>query len=625
MNARGYTEGARGLGLRVALCLVCIGASGSDWQHGISFVAPLEYPKNFQHFDYVDPGAPKGGTMRLGRAGTWDSFNNIVGKGRPAAGIDLTGANNLLYDRLLEPSADEDASQYGRLAESVSVAPDRSWVAFRLREGAAWHDRAPITPADVIFTFNAMKAHGSPAVKSNLKDVVRVEQTDARTVRYVMRKGVRPHGSIPIMLGQLAILPAHYWRDRDISRTTVEPPLGSGPYKVGSYIVGRRVTYERVDDYWGRDLPVNRGRYNFDRVVFDYYRDEAVQREALKSGDLDVRYETVAKAWLTEFPQLPAVEEGYLKRELMELSRTEGTWWAIFFNLRRARFQDIRVREALVSMYDWAWINRVLTFGFYRQARSLFNNSPMAHTGLPSPAELRLLEPFRESLPKRVFTKAYVPPISSGYGYDRERLLRSIALFREAGWEIRDGTMTNVETGEPFVIEAVLVSPALVRTLLPYANLLKKIGIETSVRALEVSNWLYRMRARDFDLAQISIVPTNTPGYELLSLFGSAAADADFGRNWIGIKDPAVDALLDAVVEADTEPALLAATRALDRVLLWNFYLNPRQYNPGHRILYWNRFGRPEHAPLKRLAYLDTWWLDEEKDAALHAWRATME
>ncbi|MEJ2132098.1 MAG: extracellular solute-binding protein, partial [Gammaproteobacteria bacterium] len=541
--------------------------------------------------------------------GTWDSFNNFVGRGRPATGVNFTGVALLLYDRWLEQSADEPTSQYLRLAAGVAVADDFSWVQFKLRDDARWHDGEPITVDDAVFTFNAYKEHGSPAIKTSLMDVERIEVVGPGEVRYVMKETALKNASLPLILGQLPMLPEHYWRTRDVSRTTVEPPLGSGPYRVGKFVVGRYVEWERVKDYWGKDLPVNRGRYNFDMIKFDYFRDEAVMREAHKGDALDVRQEGVAKMWATAY-DFPAINRGLFKRELVELHRPEGLWWPVFWNLRLERFQDIRVREALWWLYDFQFINRVLMFGFYDRGVSYFQHSEFAQSGLPSADELALLEPWREQTPARVFTQEYRPPDTTGFGPNREHVKRALELFAEAGWVIEDGVLRNVETGEPFRIDFIVASPMLVRSLLPYVSALRRIGIDATERSPEVSKWLYRMRSGAFDGGMQRFTPSTTPGFQLLRLYGSASADIDFGQNWAGVKNPVVDALIGHMIQARSERELVAATRAFDRVMLWNFYHVPGMVRPGYRLTYWDRYGKPQAKPLSRPAFIDTWWWD---------------
>lgn len=593
-------------------------AHGTQYQHGIIFVGELKYPADFEHFDYVNPDAPKGGHMRLPNQGTWDSFNNFVGRGRPATGVNFSGSANLLYDRWLEQSADEPTSQYLRLASGVAVAEDFSWVQFKLRADARWHDGEPITVDDAIFSFDAFKEHGSPALKTALMDVERIEQVGPSEVRYVIAENAIKNASLPLIIGQLPMLPEHYWRSRDVSRTTVKPPLGSGPYRIGKFAVGRYVEFDRVEDYWGRDLPVNRGRYNFDRVKFDYFRDESVMREAHKANVLDVRNETVSKAWASAY-DFPAVHQGLFKRELIKLDRPEGLWWPIFWNLRLERFQDIRVREALFLLYDFQFINRVLMFGFYDRGVSYFQQSAFAQEGLPTADEIELLEPWRDQIPERVFTTEYRPPATTGYGPNREQIKLALELFADAGWVITDGAMRDAETGRRFRIDFIVVSPMLVRSLLPYIGTLRRVGIDANARSPEVSNWLFRMRANEFDAGMQRFTPSTTPGFQLLQLYGSDSADADFGQNWAGVKNPVVDALIGRMIQAKTERQLVSATRAFDRVMLWNFYHVPGMVRPGYRLTYWDRYGRPEAKPLSRPVFLDTWWWDGARAARVEA------
>lgn len=585
---------------------------GIDYKHGVSFVAKLKYPPDFPYFDYVNPDAPKGGRLRTAAMGSWDSFNQIIGKGTPAAGLSFITSANLLYDRMLEEAVDEPATQYGRLADGVAVAPDFSWVAFRLRPEARWHDGVPITADDVVFTFESFKKHGSPTLKTSLRDIERIEKLGPREVRYVVRKGGLRNATVPLTLGLLPVLPKHYWASRDISRTTTEPPLGSGPYRVGDYMVGRWVEYDRVDDYWGRDLPVMRGRYNFDHVRYDYFRDEDVMKQAHKADVIDIRQDTNSKSWQNDY-DFPAFHAGLFKRKLLKLSRAEGLWWAIFWNLKLERFQDVRTREALWLLYDFKWINRVLYFGFYNQGVSFFQNSDMASSGLPTADELELLLPFRDQLPPRLFTQPYRPPESTGYGYNRENVKRALELLADAGWHIEDGVLRNDESGEPFTIEFVVVTPSLARGLMPYFAILKRVGIEASVRVPETSNYISQMRRRTFDASMRPHIPSNTPGLSLLNSFSSRAADLDFSRNLAGIKNPVIDFLLQKIIVARTQRDLVAGTRALDRVLLWNFYYVPGMSQPGYRLAYWDRFGIPEGPPLRRASYLDTWWYDTAK------------
>ena len=583
-----------------------------QYAHAISYLLPLKYGEDFAHFDYANPAAPKTGRMRLPVMGTFDNYNAILEKGRVAAGYDDAGG--LVYDRLLEPSIDEPVSAYGRLADGVSKGPNLDWIAFRIRDDAYWHDGVPITVDDVLFTFEALREHGSVSIRTALADIERIFPFGEREVCFVRRQDRELNPILPFAIGNYNILPKHYWDapEHDIAKTTVDPPLASGPYRLKYAEVGRVIDYERVDDYWGRDIPVNKGRYNFDEITFDHFADEGVMLEAHKGHVFDVREEGVSKNWATQYG-FPAVREGLFKRELRPLGRVEGLWWPIFWNTERTQLADVRVREALWLLYDFDWTNRVLFYGFYKTGVSFFQNSPMAHKGLPSERELALLEPWRDQLPPRVFTAEFKQPHSTGFGRQRHNIARAIELFGEAGWKIRDGVMTNVETGEPFTLDFIGVSYYSIRQNLSLVDNLKRVGISNSGRAPEVSQWLFRSRTGRFDGNSVRLGPGHTPGLQLRNWFGSDAADQDYGQNWAKIRSPVVDSLIATIVGAESAEELYAATRALDRVLLWNFYFIPLGSQPGFRLVYWDKFGEIRNDNLNRLPFVDAWWYDEAK------------
>ncbi|MEM7015722.1 MAG: extracellular solute-binding protein [Pseudomonadota bacterium] len=592
-------------------------AEDIEYAHGVSFPYELKYSSGFQHFAYVNPNAPKGGTLRLAAFGTYDSFNNFIHKGRPVAGMHLTAESNLLYDRLLTKSADEPTARYANLADGVAIGGDFEWVAFRLRDNAYWHDGQPVTVEDIVFSFETFKSVGSVILRGLLADVERIEVIGPQQVRYSMREGAIRNPNVVLVIADLPVLPRHYWVSRDPSLTTIEPPLGSGPYRIASHVLGRKVVYQRVENYWGRDLPVNRGRYNFDIISYEYFRDTNVAREAMKSGELDIWNESMAKAWAAEY-DIPLVREGLMIKHLLPLARPSGMWWPIIFNLRVERFQDRRVRKALHLLFNDVWVNDVQSYGFYKRGRSVFQGSIMAHRGLPSSDELALLEPYRNVLPKEVFEREYAPLHPSNLNEVRPKMLEAIKLFAEAGWEITDdGQMLSATTGEQFRVDFVVVSKSLIRALTPLMDILNDLGIATTARAPEVSNWLYRMRTRNFSVGMHNFEPTHLPGLQLRNRFGSVSADQEFGLNWGGIKDPIVDALIEKVIGATNTTEFLAATRALDRVLLWQFYFIPRSSRPGFRLVYWDKFGIPEHDALQRPSHHDLWWFDRDKDASL--------
>ena len=490
--------------------------TGITYQHGVAYLREPDYPADFSHFRFVDPDAPKGGRIRIGEMGTWDSFTDVPVSGRPVAGISVTvdsqtgSAHSLIYDSLLTHALDTTDDRYGRLAEGVAIADDGAWIAFRLRDGARWHDGRPITTADHAFTFEVYTQKASPNIRMAMAPFERLEILGAREIRYWVRPAMRGQPGLPLRIGAMAVLPKHYWENRDITRTTLEPPLGSGPYRIGSFKAGRAVTFTRVDDYWGRDLPVNRGRYNFDEIVYDYFRDDQVLYEAVKGDLIDIREETVPVRWATGY-DTPAARRGALVLESNRLLRPAGMWWPIFWNQRLPRFQDVRVREALYLLRDGGWQNRVLSHDFWDNPTSFFHDSEFAHRGTPSVRELELLEPLRELVPERVFTDEFRLPPHQGAGWHRDNVLRALALFRDAGWVVRDNRLVNAATGEPFSIRLLSVSPALAASFIPYIQVLKKVGIEATVSSPEISSWLHRSRSGDFDGNALWFMPDNSP------------------------------------------------------------------------------------------------------------------
>ena len=594
-----------------------------NYQHGISYVLPLKYDKDFKHFDYVNPNAPVGGTLRMPQLGTFDNYNFLPDKGRLLAGYEGGGPGALIYDQLLVSSADEPASAYGRLAEGVAREANYEWVAFKLRKNAYWHDGEPITVEDVVWSFEMFLELGNVGLKTALRDLEDVYAFGDNEICFVTKEGADINPATPFIYGGQGILPKHFWADKDLSKTIAVPPMGSGPYQIESVDFGQKATYKRIDNYWGEDVPVMRGRYNFDKIVWDYFRDETVIVEAHKAGVLDFREETVSKNWAIKY-DFPEVHAGLFQKRLIYINRAWGMWWPAFWNVRKYPFDDRRIREALFLLYDFPWTNRVILHGFYDYGNSFFFNSDMAWEALPSERELELLEPIRHLVPERVFTEEFKAPESDGYGTNRHAIKRAIELFNEAGWELVEGELRNKETGEQFNIDFVFVSAMLLRAKTPFMKMLNQVGISTSAVAPEVSNWQHRMRARKFDGGGYLYIPSNMPGIELRNRFGSPAADEPNSLNWMGIKNPAVDYLIDKVNESRTAEELYAATRALDRVLLWEFYIVPGMGQPGYRAVYWNRFGFIESNELSRVPVIDTWWWDPEKEAALSEGLAAM-
>ncbi|MFP6850733.1 MAG: extracellular solute-binding protein [Pseudomonas sp.] len=557
---------------------------------------PPKYPANFKHFDYVNPDAPKGGTLRQAGFGGFDSLNPFINKGVPADDI------SIIYDTLTRHGMDEPFTEYGLLAEKIEKAPDNSWVRFYLRPEARFHDGQPVTAEDVKFTFDTLMSKGAPMYRGYYADVEKVEVESPTRVRFVFKQA--GNRELPLIVGQLPVLPKHWWAERDFSKGNLDIPLGSGPYKVADVQAGRSIRYERVKDWWGKDLPVNRGFYNFDTLQTDYYRDNTVALEALKAGQFDFWLEMSAKNWATAY-NTEAVANGQLIKE--EIANHNPTGMQGFvFNTRRPLFNDRRVREALGLLFDFEWANRQLFNGAYTRTRSYFDNSELASVGLPSADELKLLEPLRAQIPPQVFTDEYQPPVTDGSGIIREQQRRAYQLLQEAGWRV-DGDKMLDNTGKPVSFEFLLAQTEFERVLLPYKRNLADLGIELVIRRVDVSQYINRLRSRDYDMIVGGFGQSNSPGNEQREYWHSSSADNPGSRNFIGLKDPAIDSLVDGLINADSRQSLIAHTRALDRVLLWGQYVVPNWHIKTWRIAYWNRFEHPKVTPKYDIG-LHTWW-----------------
>ncbi len=586
------------------------GAATVHRSHAIAMYGDAKYPPGFAHFDYVNPDAPQTGTLRTGVTGTFDSFNPYVIKGNSAAGGEA--------ETLTVASADEPFTQYGLIAEEIAWPEDRSWVEFTLRPEARWHDGQPITVDDVIFSLDTLKTKGAPFYRFYYSAVTKAEKVGERRVRFTFNQA--GNRELPLIMGQMPIVAKHYWESRDFERSTLEPPLGSGPYRVTDFEPGRYVVTERAPDYWGRHLPVNVGHNNFERIRYEYFRDDTVQRQALKGGAIDLRIENQAKAWAVDY-DVPAVREGWLVKEAIPNERPAGMQ-AFAFNTRRAVFADPKVREALGYAFDFEWTNRVLFFSQYTRTESYFANSELASSGLPTGEEKELLEQFRGRVPERVFADAYRAPATDGSGWPRRNLETALGLLAEAGWHVRDMVLTNDATAEPMRFEILLVSQAFERVVLPFVRNLRRLGVDARVRLVDESQYINRMRDFDFDMAVVVWPQSESPGNEQQSFWGSAAADTPGSRNYAGIKDPVVDAVIEKLVASPDRASLVARTQALDRVLLWHFYVIPNWYSGVDRFLFWDKFSRPAVTPARGTS-IDLWWFDAAKAARLEARLAT--
>lgn len=578
--------------------------------HGIAMHGDLKYPAGFRNFDYVNPAAPKGGEVRLTALGSYDSFNGFIIKGQPAIAL------GLIYDTLMTGSLDEPFSQYCLLCETVEVPADRSWVSFTLNPRTKWHDGKPITVEDVIWTFNTLREKGEPFYRYYYSSVRKVAKTGDRTVKFTFKAG--ENRELPLIIGQLPVLPKHYWEDKNFEATTLEPPLGSGAYKVDSFEPGRSITYTRVPDYWGARLPVNAGHNNFDKVRYDYYRDSSVAIEAFKSGAADYRPENSSRHWATSY-NIPAVRDGRLKKEEIPHKRSAGMQGFVF-NMRRDVFKDSMVRQALAYGFDFEWSNKTLFYGLYTRSRSFFQNSELAATGLPKGRELQILSKFKNRLPPEVFTKAYNPPATNGSGQNREQLKYALTLLQHAGWDINEETrkLTHKKSGKAMEFEVLLVSPLMERVVLPFKKNLARLGIEVSVRTVDSAQYQERVENFDYDMIVYPWGQSMSPGNEQRSFWGSEAAGRKGSQNYSGIKDRVVDELIEMVIAAPTRAELVQRTRALDRVLQWNHIVIPHFHTPHDRILSWNKFSRPSVIP-DRGTSLFTWWVDPVKEKALEA------
>ncbi len=594
------------LGLVGSTCALVANLAVGAPAHGIALHGQPKYEADFKYFEYVNPDAPKGGEARFAALGSFDTFNPFNIKGQAAAGI------GQLFETLMVSSADEPFSEYGLIAESVDVAENRGSVTFTLRPQAKFHDGSPITADDVLFSFEVLKTKGSPSYRLYYADVAKLEKLDERRVKFTFSSG--ENRELPLIIGQLPVLSKKYWRERDFAATTLETPVGSGPYRIERFESGRFIIYKRDENYWGKDLPVQRGLNNIDRLRYDYYRDGTVALEALKAGAYDLRVENIAKQWATGY-DFPGLTKGLLKKETFSHQRPAGMQ-GFAFNLRRPLFQDPKVRQALAYAFDFEWSNRNLFYAQYTRTRSYFDNSELAARGLPSPEELTLLEPLRKALPSEVFTTAYEPPTARDDGELRGNFQKALQLLQEAGWIFRDRKLVNAKTGEPFRFELLIADPTWERIALPFARNLERLGIEMSVRSVDSAQYENRERSFDFDMIVNVWGQSLSPGNEQREFWSSAAADQPGSRNVLGLKNPAVDRLVDSVISAPDRVSLVARVRALDRALQWNYLVIPHWHIPYDRIAFWDKFGYPATVPMQGVQ-LETWWIDPAKEKAL--------
>ncbi len=586
-------------------------------KHAIALHGDPKYELGFSHLDYVNPDAPKGGTLRQHVIGTFDSLNPFIIKGKPAAGLNYL-RSGLIYESLMQNSSDEPFSLYGIIAETIEIAPDKSWVKFDLRKEATWHDGVPITTDDVIWTFNNLTQKGQPFYKAYWGDVESIKATTDKSVTFYF--SVMGNAELPLIIAEMPILPKHYWEreGNNFEETSLTPPLGSGPYKVSKIDAGRMIEYVRADNWWGKDLAFFKGMNNFDRIIFDYYRDENVAHEAFLSQDYDIKVENIAKSWQKKY-ELSADKKPHLRKEEIDHERPAGMQGFIY-NTRRPIFQDIKIREALNYAYDFEWSNKQFAYGDYIRTNSFFDNSELASSAaLPSAQELEILEPLRGKIPDAVFTGIYKAPVTDGSGNIRNNLRRAIKLLEDTeynqinddGWRYK-----TLENGSISILEFEILhySPTYERWVLPFIKNLKRIGVKANFRAVDPAQFQSRVETFDYDMIIGAMGQSASPGNEQRDYWGSDKADINGSRNYIGIKDAVIDDLIEGIIHAKSREDLVTKTRVLDRILLWNHYVIPMWHYPKWRIAYWDSIAHPENLSGISPNITQTWWSKQTND-----------
>ncbi|MEK1896202.1 MAG: extracellular solute-binding protein [Rhizobium sp.] len=586
-------------------------AQDQNFQIGTSTIGELKYKPGFKHFDYVNPNAPKGGTLNLSTTGTFDTFNPLPAKGELADGAAL------VFETLTKSADDELLASYGLLAEGISFPADISSATFRLRAEAKWADGQPVTPEDVIFSLDKFKEL-NPLYANYYKHVVRAEKTGDRDVTFIFDE--KGNKELPNILGQLMILPKHWWegagsdgKPRDTAKTTLEPIMGSGPYKIAAFTAGSTVRYELRDDYWGKDLNVNVGQNNFRNVNYTFFGDREVEFEAFRAGNVDYRQETQASRWAKAY-DFPAIKDGrVIREEVPNALRAVGVMQALTPNLRRDQFKDPRVRQALNYALDFEDLNRNLAFNAFKRIDSYFWGTELASSGLPQGRELEILQSLKDQVPPEVFTTPYTNPVAGDPQKLRDNLRKAIGLFKEAGYEVQGNRMVNTKTGQPMSFEILLSNPSFERSVMPFVNNLKKIGIDARLRTVDASQYTNRVRSFDYDMIWSVWAETMNPGNEQMDFWGSQSANQQGSRNYAGIANPAIDALIRMIIFAPNRDEQVAAIKAMDRVLLANHYVIPLFYSNNSRIAYWNKLTHPAELPTYSIGFPDVWWSKDAK------------
>jgi microcin C transport system substrate-binding protein len=595
-------------------------AQTAEPRHGFTVLGEPTLPADFKAFPYVNVNAPKGGEVRLASIGTFDSFNPFILRGTAEAHgagswLVLPGGSGSgssvghVWESLLTPSADEVATGYGHLAQSIEVPTDKTWVAFNLRPEAKFSDGNPVTAEDVAWTFRTLLEQGRPSIRIQFTDVKDVVVESPSRVRFNFK--TTQNRELPLMVGGLPILPKHFFEGRDFTVPLTDPPIGSGPYTITNFELGRSVTYTRDPHWWAADMPTGRGTNNFDRVRYEYFRDSTVAMEAFKAGKIDIRSENIAKNWASAY-DFPAVRDGaVIKREYIHKLPTGIQGYAM--NTRRPVFADARVRQAVTLAFDFEWTNKNLFYSAYKRTLSYFSNTDLAAAGLPSPEELELLQPYKDSLPASMLTQPFTLPVTDGSGNDREQLADALKLLREAGWQVKDRKLLDAN-GQPAGFTILLDDPSLERVTLPYVQNLRKLGFDVRVRTVDPAQFQHLTDDFDFDMTMMIYPGGDIPGSELRDYWSCAASKSTGSANVPGICNPAIDAMIEKVIAAQNRDELRTAARVLDRLLLWNWYMVPNWYSQNFHIAYWDRFGDPG-IPIREGFNFDTWWIDQQKAA----------
>lgn len=613
LSRRDFGKGA--LGAVAITALPAFARAETVTSHGVSAFGDLKYPAEFENFEYVNVDAPKGGTWSTGYGGvTYDSFNGFILKGTPEP-----FTPSLIYDSLMTGSADEADSYYPLIAESVELPADRSWVAFNINPAARFHDGTPITSADVEWTFNTLITRGAPQYRVLLQPVTNVSTDGPQRVRFDFDPNASKR-DLPMLVASLSVLPKAYYENVSFDDATLDPPLGNGAYKIGAFEAGQWVSFERVKDYWAADLPVNRGRFNFDELKFNYFLDRTAAFEGFKGGAFLFNEEFWSKLWATAYtPEtFPAIARGDVVKDVIPDNRPAGSQ-GFWYNLRREKFQDLAVRKALSLGFDFEWSNQRLFYDLYTRTDSFFEGGPMQASGTPTPGELAILERFADKLPPEILTEpAYVPPQTDGSGRVRRQLRRAGKILDEAGWKVVDGV--RQKDGKSLEVEFLMVSNSgFARIVSPYIKNLERLGVKGQIKEVDPSQYRKRLDEFDFDITTSRKSMSLTPGVELRDYFGSAGAEAKGSRNTAGIADPVVDAMIDLIERAENREALTDAVKALDRVLRAKHIWVPQWSKASHHLAYWDIFARPELKPEYDRGVIDLWWVDAEKEAKLKA------